>query len=955
VLFWSTLFGAALGFFFTDFEGYGVFLGGFVGWVASLGLRRTIRAEVAAAVEGHLASIETRSVAERNDNFNQAPLSKQEPLSTQAPEAVVTFYPSVAEEEMSAQQPPDVDPFVGAQDTISASKSAKAISDVFGAARNWLFGGNTIVRVGLVVLFVGLSFLASYAAAAGLFPVEMRLALVAVFGAGLLTFGFRARIERPNFGLALQGGGVATIYLTLFAAARLVDGFPPVVAFTLMILVCALGCALALLQRSQALAVTAFTGGFAVPLLLSTGSRDVGALFAYYTVLNVAILFIAHHRSWRVLNVVGFLSTFGVLTLVAVGGHDQKQFIATQVFLIISVLIYVVTSVFYMRNTPSPQGSRWGNAVDTTLLFGTALVGFGLQVGLVGDRPFGSAFAALAFAALYIAVAAFIARRHPKTSQVMTEAMLAIGVGFVTLAVPLALGARWTSAAWALEGVGAFWVGMRQARWLPRLFGLVLLSVATLLYLVSFAPSVASLPLANPAFMGAILIALPMLATAFWLQRDLPHNGSRFALMYAQVEVVLGKPAFLIGFAFWWLAWVTETNRMAPPILTGQAPISIYGFGFQSLLAMLAFVASAWVFQIIGRRTQWRVAIWPSAVSLIALVIGFLNIVSLQSHVLYAPGFLIWFIAIALHGRMLYLNDHDDDGAVTKGVLVATHVGGVWLATAMLADCMSLAIDKGALWDTSWASVGLLASVVTALLGLTLWASGKINSGATELGWPRDQHCVAYGWNAALPIAALVVVGALATALFASGDADPLPYIPLLNPVDLMIVLALATLELWRRGLILARSATQLATQLSGRAGIAVIGMLAFIAINTVWLRIAHQLLGVDCAADELFDSTIVQTGLAILWTTLALPLMVFAHRRTDRGLWLAGAALLGLTVAKLVLVDLNNTGGGARIIAFIAVGVLMLVVGYLAPLPPRMRATEDAREGEQSNESTPI
>jgi uncharacterized membrane protein len=55
------------------------------------------------------------------------------------------------------------------------------------------------------------------------------------------------------------------------------------------------------------------------------------------------------------------------------------------------------------------------------------------------------------------------------------------------------------------------------------------------------------------------------------------------------------------------------------------------------------------------------------------------------------------------------------------------------------------------------------------------------------------------------------------------------------------------------------------------------------------------------------------------------------------------------------VLVDLNNTGGGARIIAFIAVGVLMLVVGYLAPLPPRMRATEDAREGEQSNEGTPI
>jgi len=32
----------------------------------------------------------------------------------------------------------------------------------------------------------------------------------------------------------------------------------------------------------------------------------------------------------------------------------------------------------------------------------------------------------------------------------------------------------------------------------------------------------------------------------------------------------------------------------------------------------------------------------------------------------------------------------------------------------------------------------------------------------------------------------------------------------------------------------------------------------------------------------------------------------------------------------------MNNAGGGERIIAFIVVGLLMLVVGYLAPLPPR-------------------
>ena len=51
----------------------------------------------------------------------------------------------------------------------------------------------------------------------------------------------------------------------------------------------------------------------------------------------------------------------------------------------------------------------------------------------------------------------------------------------------------------------------------------------------------------------------------------------------------------------------------------------------------------------------------------------------------------------------------------------------------------------------------------------------------------------------------------------------------------------------------------------------------------------------------------------------------------------MVGAGLLGVVVVKLLLIDLSNAGGAERIIAFIAVGVLMLVVGYFAPLPPKL------------------
>jgi uncharacterized membrane protein len=80
---------------------------------------------------------------------------------------------------------------------------------------------------------------------------------------------------------------------------------------------------------------------------------------------------------------------------------------------------------------------------------------------------------------------------------------------------------------------------------------------------------------------------------------------------------------------------------------------------------------------------------------------------------------------------------------------------------------------------------------------------------------------------------------------------------------------------------------------------------------------------------------------LSIVWTLIALPLMIVGHRRARRELWLIGAALIALVVAKLFFIELGNQGGLARIVSFIGVGVLLLIVGYFAPLPPRRAEPE--------------
>ncbi|MBP6618567.1 MAG: DUF2339 domain-containing protein, partial [Burkholderiaceae bacterium] len=429
---WGVVWGAILGLLWPGWDEAGAVVGAVLGAIAGLTLRKAVRSEVAraTALVPQPTPVVVPSPTRAQPDF--AP-TEQVDRAVDLDLDVADVPPHVAIPASPAQRTPDAavaSAPVRPPAAPAAPRPPSIAVQAAGAARDWLLGGNTIVRIGLVILFIGLSFLARYAAVAGLFPVELRLAAIGAAGIALLAVGFRKRLAKPGFALALQGGGVAVMYLTVFAAFRLYGLVPPLLAFVLMMVVCALSCALALLQNSKALAVAAFAGGFAVPVLLSTGQGSHVGLFSYYLVLNLAILFIAFKRSWRVLNLLGFVATFGVATTWGVLQYHSGQFASTQPFLIAFVLVYVAAAILYARNTPT----KLGNAVDSTLVFGTPLVAFGLQVGLVQHLPLGSAFSALALGALYLLLALGLSRRGQPAYRLLVECFTAVGVGFATLA-----------------------------------------------------------------------------------------------------------------------------------------------------------------------------------------------------------------------------------------------------------------------------------------------------------------------------------------------------------------------------------------------------------------------------------------------------------------------------------------------------------------------------------------
>ena len=110
---------------------------------------------------------------------------------------------------------------------------------------------------------------------------------------------------------------------------------------------------------------------------------------------------------------------------------------------------------------------------------------------------------------------------------------------------------------------------------------------------------------------------------------------------------------------------------------------------------------------------------------------------------------------------------------------------------------------------------------------------------------------------------------------------------------------------------------------------------LAFAWITSVVLHAVHHWGGVAWN-DGLVSSSLAQTSLTVVWSVLGVLGWVLGSRRGQRMLWLAGAVLMGVVLAKLVLVDRQHLGNLLGIGSFIAYGLLCTVVGYLAPAPPR-------------------
>lgn len=281
-------------------------------------------------------------------------------------------------------------------------------------------------------------------------------------------------------------------------------------------------------------------------------------------------------------------------------------------------------------------------------------------------------------------------------------------------------------------------------------------------------------------------------------------------------------------------------------------------------------------------------------------------------------------LLLALY-RLLWHFERVADTRVDE-FLPLLHAATYWLITLLAAWELSWQVGQhlAGVWrQLSW---GLVPAALLAVL-----AARRLRP-----DWPLARHVRIYRGLAALPLAVFVALWVLAINLSSSGGADPLVYLPLLNPLDLSVALCLAALLHYGLAIGLAEPGR---LRPDPRALLlAVAAALVFLWLNAALLRALHHRLGTPLNLHGIAHSTLVQAALSVFWGLLGFGAMILASRRGWRAAWSAGAALMAVVVLKLFLVDTAGRGTLARIVSFLTVGVLLLVTGYLSPLPPPRR-----------------
>lgn len=364
----------------------------------------------------------------------------------------------------------------------------------------------------------------------------------------------------------------------------------------------------------------------------------------------------------------------------------------------------------------------------------------------------------------------------------------------------------------------------------------------------------------------------------------------------------------------WMLLWVATTVMM----IFGFAEIVEFVVSdYRASCFLLYAVAILLPFVALHRSFPWSALAQPILLLLPILTVTLMVFVVNDWHLISYYGWAVFPLAlISLYLTLKYLEP------------LSNYPLGYFHLTAILILTCALAWQFGKLFRPS--RLGETSLWVASVWGMSFAMVLVVLRKARTWAWPFRRY--AFELNRLLPRILLCMLAGwvVVSNLRPPGTMGAIPYLPILNPLDVVNLVAILLIFLWLK------SYDQDFFNVQPALVYVVSGLLGFLWINAALLRGFHFIQNIPFRFEPMIRSFAVESGFSILWSVLGLVAMILATRRGRRPLWIVGASLMAVVVLKLFTVDMSHSGSIERIVAFITVGCLLLVVGYFAPVPSR-------------------
>ncbi len=645
----------------------------------------------------------------------------------------------------------------------------------------------------------------------------------------------RLRKNYAAFSSVFVAGAISIFYLTIGIAFHDYKLFSQTVAFIIMVVITIFSAFVSVSYNRKELAILSLIGGFAVPLMVSTGKGNYQILFTYIIILNIGMIIIAFYKKWSIVTLLSFLFTW-ILYSAWIGKEYPSQTFPSGGALFFATSFYLIFSIATVINNMRNKGSF--SKLDYFIMVANTFFYFGMGITIIDDwTPHYKGLFTICLA-LYNLIFSIILYRKFGINKNAIYLLLGLTLTFITLTIPIQFNGNYITLFWACEAVLLFWLSQKSKISTFKLGGIVvqLLMLVSLImdwmqcYSIHPDPNLGLF--INKIFITGVVAVASLVFTYFLMKKE--HENTKVFILDFNSQFYKSAALFVAIFIGYLVGMFEISFQSAMHIANEHSALSysvMYHFVISALLIYFLLKSNA--------SQKHYISIGLSLINIVLYITALSGlspkemIVNFNLNLTDKTAFIIHYILLACVGYFFYViiknKVHEDYPVMLKG--------------------------KWTLWAFALCVVIILSNEVM-IHGL-IFNNHIIDVAEINKTYPAIK-----------------------------GKFDDYSY-----------------------------------------------EKLSFI--------------------EERFSDAktqIIKIGYPILWGVLSFVFLILGIKKQNKQLRIIALSLLGITIVKLFLFDISNASETGKIIAFILLGILILIISFVYQKIKKLVVDENKTSNDEEN-----